>query len=186
MPPHEPSDVAALSRPTSIRRNKPRLYLLFYAGGLGETKFHPVLALAPKKPDPSKVQTWRFHLKRVGRDGSGWWSYEGSQVSNYDQRMVAAVLVCKLDPDITGMGLAGLLKEVQIPEDADDSTSRQWVCSALKLLMERKVMPPLPLLPQAIYDRGHTFAENVSDVESTRVPTCDFTGTKMKAEIARI
>ncbi|TFK54300.1 hypothetical protein OE88DRAFT_1732975 [Heliocybe sulcata] len=185
MPAHEPSEVAALTRPTSIQRNKQRLYILFYRGGPADAQFHPVLAMAPKKPDPRKVQTWRFHLKCVMCGGVPCWGFEGSQVSNYDQRTVAALLVSKLDPGTTGMGLSGLLKEVPVPEDAGESTAAQWTCDAIKLLIERDVMPALPLLPQAIYDRGANFADRVQNVEEASVPTCDIVGVKMKSEISR-
>ncbi|KZT26811.1 hypothetical protein NEOLEDRAFT_1131859 [Neolentinus lepideus HHB14362 ss-1] len=185
MPPSEPSEAAALTRPSSIRRNKLRLYLIFYRGGPGNAQFHPVLAMAPKKPDPHKLQTWRFHLKCVMRGGMPYWCFEGSQVLNYDQRMVAAVLISKLDPGTTGIGLSGLLKEVPVPKETEESTAKQWVCNAIKLMIERDIMPTLPLLPQAIHDRGSSFADRIANVEDATVPTCDFTGIKIKSEIYR-
>ncbi|TFK53846.1 hypothetical protein OE88DRAFT_1290201 [Heliocybe sulcata] len=162
--------------PTSSQRNKSRLYILF---SLSSSSLSPSLVIAPKKPDPRKVQTWRFGLKHHG-------SFEGRQVVNYDQRMVAAVSVSKLDPEVTSMGLSMLFsREVPVRGGA-----REWVCDAINMLVEKDIIPPLPLSAHSIFEKGSRFAESVQasekSGEESSVPTCDVEGTRIRSEISRV
>lgn len=161
--------------PTSSQSNKLRLYLLFYRSP-DHAKFHAALTIAPKNPDPAKVQTLRF---RAG---------ESKQVVNYDQRMVAAVLLCKLDPDVTGVGLSMLLsREVPVYDSGGGGGGgRQWVCDAINLLVDRKVIPALPLSVHSLWEKGYHFAESVEEDEDRQVPTCDVYGARIRSELSRI
>ncbi|KDQ63101.1 hypothetical protein JAAARDRAFT_188716 [Jaapia argillacea MUCL 33604] len=181
-----------ITQPSAMvnRKNKSRLYLIFHhqpqTGPMEEgIKFHTTVNVAPKKPAPPIDQSWRFHLTHAMRRGVPTLQYQGEQVVNSEATMVAAVLVCKLDPGITGIGLSMLLREVPIFPLGDGSEAGQWAKDALRLLVERDVIPPLRVNIDDIWEHGHRFAESVQRKAGRTIHTCDIYGTEIKSEIPR-
>lgn len=176
------------TKPTSNRSNKHRLYIAYYSEGRAQgddVKYHTALILAPKNPDPRKVQTWRYHVKNIDRDGDDMWVYEGKPTMNSDQRIEAMTLLCKVDDEnVSGLGLSMLLREIEVVQDERRWCSRHWVFSALQMLVERQVIPQLHMGPKSIWQNGYQFAKSVSTAKYPfSVPTCDVTGREIKSEM---
>jgi len=148
-------------------------------------RFHTALVLAPKNPDPRKVQTWRFHVKNVGTDGDDVWVYDCIPTINGDQRIEAMVLLCKVDDEnVSGLGLSMLLREVEVLQDDSKWSSRHWVFEALKLLVDRKVIPQLHMHAKTIWQNGYNFAKSErASHHPFSIPTCDTTGKEIKSEM---
>ncbi|KDQ58383.1 hypothetical protein JAAARDRAFT_68888 [Jaapia argillacea MUCL 33604] len=173
---------------TSNKPRKKRLYLVFYRQRCQweeGIKFHTAITVAPKKPDPSCRDTWCYHVRDSMRAGMPSWEYESTQVANSDCTMVAAVLLCKLNPTTTPIGLSMLLREVPVWEQAEDRGARQWVWRATRLLVDREVIVPLRLNPDTIWQNGYHFAEDVENATGKNIPTCDIFGYPIKSEIRR-
>ncbi|KZT22575.1 hypothetical protein NEOLEDRAFT_1149948 [Neolentinus lepideus HHB14362 ss-1] len=175
-------------KPASNRSNKHRLYIAYYSQGRAQgddVKFHTALILAPKNPDPRKVQTWRYHAKNIDRDGDDMWIYEGKPTMNSDQRIEAMTFLCKVgDEDVSGLGLSMLFREIDVIQDERRWSSRHWVIAALQLLIDRKVIPQLHMSAKSIWQSGYQFTKSVqSSNYPFSVPTCDITGKEIKSEI---
>ncbi|KDQ55686.1 hypothetical protein JAAARDRAFT_37095 [Jaapia argillacea MUCL 33604] len=183
-----PADNAKNHQPTSSQSNKNRLYLAFYTKTYQwepRVRYQTALLVTPKKPNPSLVQTWRYHVRDNFVEGLLRYEFEGIQTVNVDRRLVALVHVCKLDPEISGVGLSMLLKELEVDEEEGDIGAVYWVWKAIRHLVERGVISPLHLRPQKIWENGYQFAQAVEGREEGRVPTCDIYGTRQQSEVAR-
>ncbi|KDQ57016.1 hypothetical protein JAAARDRAFT_58495 [Jaapia argillacea MUCL 33604] len=180
--------------PTSNRSNKNRLYIGFYHQRHQwdpSVRFRTALLLAPKKPDISSPQSWRYHIRdSFSSQGAIRWEYEGTQVNivgdDPARRLVALVFLTKLHQEqASGVSLALALRNVEVDPHGGDGGAREWVWNAIRYLVEEGVIPPFPLRAQTIWQNGYQFAQDMEDCQDNKAPTCDIYGRKQKSTVPR-
>ncbi|KDQ51712.1 hypothetical protein JAAARDRAFT_62399 [Jaapia argillacea MUCL 33604] len=178
------------SQQTTVKTpNKDRLYIAFYSKPTATLdSFHTALLITPKRPNPKKVQTWRYHVRENARNSGDYhrWEYEGGRIGNGDpeRRLVALVHLCKMASGVSNVELSVLFQDVEISSRWDDGGDRDWITRAIELLTNRRVIGEMALSLQMIWSNGYRFAGLVEGNEE-RVPTCDIYGRMRKSEVRR-
>ncbi|KDQ55559.1 hypothetical protein JAAARDRAFT_36987 [Jaapia argillacea MUCL 33604] len=215
----------------SNQTGKNRLYVVFSTQRHRwepEIKYHTSLILSPKKPaSPTALESWRYQVAHTMRDRGIGWEYESTQVANGGPEVVegpngpvggiivAAVMLSKIDLDISPTQLSVRLREVPVWETAEDRGARQWIWRAIRHLENENLIPPLHINPDQLWKNGYQFAEGVENelgfpgsvleaesqavsgsgrrwkgkgkgkVNNSKIPVCDVFGYRLKSELRR-
>lgn len=116
---------------TFSRGNKRRIYMGMYIRGGEGVKYHTVLLLSPKNPDPSKTETTQYHAKNIIVEGVPTWVFEAQKVKNRVERLLSVALLGKTTA--TEDSVTSLLRSVPIVQGDKDWRCRHWAWSAIQV-----------------------------------------------------
>ncbi|KIK06017.1 hypothetical protein K443DRAFT_3340 [Laccaria amethystina LaAM-08-1] len=175
------------------RRNKRRIYLAFFHREFtpdNPIKYHTAFLVAPKRPNTtSEAKNSRiFHVRKDLSNGrEERWIFDPKPTRTRSYLLAGVMLLGKVPNAISADALEAIFESVPrltAPRDNPRWLCRDWIWSALPILVGENVIKPLPSAPNDVWKAGLAFTEAQKvPMLFNPIPCCDALGRKIASEI---